>query len=59
MAQPAKTKAHEHFCAYCYGHKTNGQASGWWRCVDKKCTRREQSACSRHTADLEEEGAGR
>ena len=43
-------KAHEHFCWKCYGHKTNGVCSGWWRCVDAKCVKTENAICHRHRA---------
>jgi hypothetical protein len=43
-------KAHEHFCFKCYGHKTNGVCSGWWRCVDSKCVKPEKAICHRHLA---------
>jgi hypothetical protein len=41
-------KAHEHFCYRCYGHKTNGMASGWWRCVAKKCVKLNNALCAAH-----------
>lgn len=39
---------HEHFCYMCYGHKTNGVASGWWRCSNQKCVGPEKFCCLKH-----------
>ncbi len=48
-------KAHEHFCAQCYGKKTNGICSGWWRCVEKNCTRVTSAQCKKHRVEPREE----
>ena len=49
--RPAFDPAHQHFCSYCFSHrgKANQRGSrGWWRCIDRKCVRPNQSYCPEH-----------
>ena len=43
-------RGHEHWCYRCFGAgvKKTKNKGGWWRCVDKKCTRAAYTACLEH-----------
>ena len=47
-------RAHEHFCSVCFGRtgvKTTHKG-GWWRCLDRKCTRLPVCLCRKHWDSL-------
>jgi hypothetical protein len=55
MSRKISRDAHEHFCWRCFGHKTNGSASGWVQCAKRQCPKPPESPCRKHAAEQEKE----